>query len=1155
MMDSPTAADVSVPFPPEVLRRVKRLKGNRVCCDCSSFDVDWASVSHGTLLCLNCAGKHRNLGVRVSFVRSIYMDTWSPLQLETMLQGGNRKFLSYLKDNGYNHDNNSINDNDNDNGGRLCSNSRNSRESPSLNIDNNNKNNTIANTSEVEDRHGNTNSTVLSSVNISLNTYNYDSHVGNRSRSNSNPTKLSPSRSDSHITLTTTSNLSASPPHTTKSDLPSITGIGDVEDKSLSLPLALTPTSRGASTSMSCDNISMKNLSNINSGNISGARHDSSFNTPSTATGDIHDYTPYSQYSQYSDSHTPVSTPSRSPYPTPGSMGTPIHSPEKHHHDNHGGDNSGVSKSGTTSTDCTSLLSFLSGVDVGVVYHSDVVVNYRENLRQISLASVNENRTLHAAVDVALELQQQQLQQQQSREHLYSQDSIKDESDGQSILQVDTKDDASVFSHDSRYSYPTNSSVFRFNTDHSHGSYDSYSIASGIGVLAVGGRGNDSVDAEDMQLLGQKDSSSSSSSSGKAPDGHHLNPSISVFTIRNDDNIKSGKQTIHKNNENNDHDDNNDIDIDNINSGINQNRTNHTSMTTDFSSSACNSSSINSGSKNDHRDTGTATHIHDDTPPTTTTTTGGRTTITSTKQIGRSQRNATDVTKSWKVLHTSDDDGPATIERDDTMDMDDSKPNPNPNRNPNLTPLNTEELDETDTGDGILRLDSHDTCHSQHSNHSNHSNQSNQSSDSHESWRSYSTSTGSQYSIQSPSIHSIGSGNKLTPTASMKVYHHTTNSTMVSSSSGGSHSNKSGKEEVFDFGNLDPISKNNNTNHNQDYSSGKNDNGHHSRCNSRNSNSDGAATGIDESVHIHSGLMTNLSIDVHTTPTKSTTTSTATDTNNDNDNDNDSNSSPNSSSPRNFMSRDYRVEFQSTPLGLTLTKDDLGAAEVTKVVTGGQAENEGVTIGDLVVGLDLEWVSGYDALMEIIRGPKLTYPITLVFRSRLNKGASALNRSVTINTTRLQQQQQLKMQRDQEMIRRHLRNNNHSSKSRKSRGNGDRNSSSSSSRRLHRATTIGSGPDSTLTSPQYMYHSSPPLSPQLPSDVSPPTTSQPHTNLPLNQSLSKSLDSTITTINSDYSGSRGSLGMSHPKVYSPKLAQGAVSQHIKRLSRQQKEMD
>ncbi|RYH00570.1 hypothetical protein EON65_49135 [archaeon] len=69
-------------FPTYLLNEIHQFPGNDRCCDCSSLNIDWASVSHGTLLCLECAGKHRSLGVSVSFVRSISMDTWTRRQVK-----------------------------------------------------------------------------------------------------------------------------------------------------------------------------------------------------------------------------------------------------------------------------------------------------------------------------------------------------------------------------------------------------------------------------------------------------------------------------------------------------------------------------------------------------------------------------------------------------------------------------------------------------------------------------------------------------------------------------------------------------------------------------------------------------------------------------------------------------------------------------------------------------------------------------------------------------------------------------------------------------------------------------------------------------------------------------------------------------------------
>lgn len=62
---------------------------NRTCCDCGAKDPDWASLNIGNVFCLACSGVHRSLGVHISKVRSLILDSWEPAHLLVLLGLGN----------------------------------------------------------------------------------------------------------------------------------------------------------------------------------------------------------------------------------------------------------------------------------------------------------------------------------------------------------------------------------------------------------------------------------------------------------------------------------------------------------------------------------------------------------------------------------------------------------------------------------------------------------------------------------------------------------------------------------------------------------------------------------------------------------------------------------------------------------------------------------------------------------------------------------------------------------------------------------------------------------------------------------------------------------------------------------------------------------
>ena len=74
-----------------VFGRLRLVAGNQRCADCADANPAWASINMGVLVCLACAGVHRQLGTHITKVRSLELDTkeWSVPLVAVMSGLGN----------------------------------------------------------------------------------------------------------------------------------------------------------------------------------------------------------------------------------------------------------------------------------------------------------------------------------------------------------------------------------------------------------------------------------------------------------------------------------------------------------------------------------------------------------------------------------------------------------------------------------------------------------------------------------------------------------------------------------------------------------------------------------------------------------------------------------------------------------------------------------------------------------------------------------------------------------------------------------------------------------------------------------------------------------------------------------------------------------
>ncbi|KAL8598960.1 hypothetical protein ACOMHN_006770 [Nucella lapillus] len=74
-----------------ILSSLLKDEDNKYCEDCDAKAPRWASWNLGVFLCIRCAGIHRNLGVHISRVKSVNLDSWTGEQVVMMQEMGNSR--------------------------------------------------------------------------------------------------------------------------------------------------------------------------------------------------------------------------------------------------------------------------------------------------------------------------------------------------------------------------------------------------------------------------------------------------------------------------------------------------------------------------------------------------------------------------------------------------------------------------------------------------------------------------------------------------------------------------------------------------------------------------------------------------------------------------------------------------------------------------------------------------------------------------------------------------------------------------------------------------------------------------------------------------------------------------------------------------------